>query len=1189
MDLKALFARTRKKNMALELGNLCASARPWLISRLAAAVCQPVLYITTSPKRAEEIATDISFFTDMPVFTYQCHDSMPFTPIIPSSETMANRISILYQMATLESPHITIAPVQALPELTISRDTLIKSVEYLEEGEETDRDALISWLIKTGYERQVSVKLMGEFSVRGGILDIFPPSTRYPDQYPARIDFFGDMVEEISLFDPISQRSIEKIKTLTLLPAGEIVFDEDIMNAVQLEIMERAKRLGWSSSQLNETIQQLESKRLTEGILALIPLIYRPPSSIKDFLQKDGILVIEDPSALEQALDAFLKNAQSNYEIAMKSQKVLSEFNEIFIQKEAIASWIRDRTDIILRDIKIDTPSGVYAFEIPASKVESIAINAMRPNIPPIIMGGKRGEELLGPVFERLKNWVESGFSVIISTPGERQGEKLREIIGLYGWMEDLIPDSTKSAPLTKDPERPGLEIYSGALSSGFFISSPVQPFSSTPLVLVTEDELLGSRAASRRLTRKKRRTDIADAVFEELKPGDFVVHRDYGVGIYRGLIRLDAGGTPGGEYLHLEYKDQDRLYLPVDRLGLIQRYTGIEGREPSLARLGGAGWQLAIQKVKKAVYAVAHELVELYAERMVREGYAFSPPDAMFRQFEAAFPYEETDDQAASIEEIIKDLERPRPMDRLLCGDVGYGKTEVAMRAAFKVVCDNKQVAVLVPTTLLAEQHERTFRQRFSRFPVSIAALSRLKSRREQKETLKKAGDGTLDILIGTHRLLEADVRFKDLGLLIIDEEQRFGVRHKERLKRLKQSVDCLTMTATPIPRTLQLSLLGLRDISVIKTPPRERLPVKTFLAEFDDSLIKEAIEKEIARGGQIFFIHNRVRGIERIADHIRKLVTGIRVETAHGQMDAETLEDIMIRFVRGEIDCLVCTTIIESGIDIPSANTIIINRADTFGIADLYQLRGRVGRSNEQAYAYLLVPRIGDLTQEAQKRLKAVMEAATSGGGFRLAMEDMRIRGAGNILGLSQSGHIAEVGYELYLDLLQSAVEELKGLPPKANIDPEVNLKIAAFIPEDYCSDVEERLRLYRRLSRLENDSEAEEFLQELEDRFGPPPNEVLSLFEVMAIKRILKTINCIRIDRGGASNGDESLVLTFGPDGPPNPEILLKEVQKRKCCGILPDGRLTLKLKGIQGRPALISDMKTAVKRLAELITK
>lgn len=1186
MDLKELLIRTKGKDMALELNNLCASAHSWLISRLASVICRPILYITANSTRAEEIGVDLSFFTDLPVFVYQCHDSLPFTPIIPSPETMASRISTLYQMATLDSPYITVAPVQALPELTISRDMLIKSVEYLEEGEETDRDALISWLIRMGYERQASVRFRGEFSVRGGILDVFPPSTQYSGQSPVRIDFFGDTVEEISLFDPISQRSIEKIKALTLLPAGEIVFDDSLIEAAQQEVIKRAQRLDWPSIRFNETIQQLESKRLTEGALALVPFIYRPPSSIMDFLQKDGLLVLEDPVALEQALDAFLRYAKENHETAMRSQKVLTEFHELFIQKETVSSWIRDRADIILRDIKIDSLSGEDAFEIPMSKIESIAINACRPDIPPVIRGGRRGEELLGPVFERLKDWVDSGFSVVISTPGERQGEKLKEILGLYDWMKGIIPGSIKNAPLTKDPGKPGLEIYCGDLSSGFSMPSLSAPFLSVPLVVITEDELLGSRAPSRRPAQKKRRTGIEEAVFEELKPNDYIVHRDHGVGIYRGLVRLEAGGVPG-EYLNLEYRDQDRLYLPVDRLGLIQRYVGIEGREPRLDRLGGAGWQLAKQKVKKAVYAVAHELVDLYAERMVREGYAFSPPDAMFRQFEAAFPYEETDDQAASIEEVINDMQRPRPMDRLLCGDVGFGKTEVAMRAAFKAVCDNKQVAVLVPTTLLAEQHERTFRQRFSRFPVTIAALSRLKSRHEQKETLKKAEDGTLDILIGTHRLLGADVRFKDLGLLIVDEEHRFGVRHKERLKRLKQNVDCLTMTATPIPRTLQLSLLGLRDISVIKTPPRERLPIKTFLAEFDDSLIKEAIEKELGRGGQVFFIHNRVKGIERMADHIRKLVPGARIETAHGQMEAETLEDIMIRFVRGEIDCLICTTIIESGIDIPSANTMIINRADTLGIADLYQLRGRVGRSNEQAYAYLLVQRIGDLTQEAQKRLKAVMDATTSGGGFMLAMEDLRIRGAGNILGLAQSGQIIEVGYELYLDLLQSAMEELKGLPPKEAIDPEVNLKVAAFIPEDYCADIEERLRLYRRLARLEDDSDAEGFLQELEDRFGPPPNEVLSLFEVMAIKRLLRAINCIRLDRGAASGGIESLVFTFGPEGPPNPERLLKEVQKGGRYGILPDGRLTLKLKGKQDKPASLSDIKTAVNGLAETI--
>ena len=1177
MNLAELLPLIKKQKKIFNLSGLYGNAQPWLMARLLTGLKRPILWITPGPKRAEEIGSDLSFFTNLPVLVYQCHDSLPFTPIIPSSQTMAGRISTLYQMATLDGPHIVIAPIQALSEFTIPKEVLIKYLEYLEAGEKADRDALISWLIKTGYERTSSVQSRGEFNVQGGILDIFPPST----QYPVRIDFFGDTVEEIRLFDPVSQRSIDKIKELTLLPAGEIIFDEGLIETAQGKILRHAHGFDWSPGRVNETLHQLESKRLTEGSLALMPLFYQPPSSLKDFVRQDSLLVLEQPDALLRSLDAFIQGARSGYEMAIKDRRVLNPLEDLIAQKETVATWVKDRANLILSgmdmDIDIGPTAGEYAFGIPYSSIDPMAVETARPDLPPVIKSAKRGEDLLGPVFERLKLWVEKGSRVIISAPGERHGKKLLELFNLYDWMEEFSSTPIKIAPVTEDPVGAGLEIYCGSLSSGFSLPS-------YPLVFITEDEILGSRAPSREPSRKKKRTRLEEIAFEELKPGNFVVHRDHGVGIYKGLVRLTAAGI-AGEYLHLEYRDQDRLYLPVDRLELIQHYVGIEEKEPGLDRLGGTTWQSVKQKVKKAVYEVAHELVELYAERMVREGYAFSPPDAMFRQFEASFPYEETDDQAASIEETLSDMEKPRPMDRLLCGDVGYGKTEVAMRAAFKAVCDGKQVAALVPTTLLAEQHERTFRQRFSKFPVNIAALSRLKTRQEQKEILKKAEEGAIDILIGTHRLLQPDVRFKDIGLLIIDEEHRFGVRHKERLKRLKQTMDCLTLTATPIPRTLQLSLLGLRDMSVINTAPGERLPIKTYLAEFDESLIKEAIEREINRDGQIFFVHNMVKGIERLADHIRRLVPGSRVETAHGQMDAETLEDIMIRFVKGEIDCLVCTTIIESGIDIPSANTMIIDRADSLGVADLYQLRGRVGRSNEQAYAYLMVPRIGDLTQESAKRLKAVMEATTSGGGFRLAMEDLRIRGAGNILGISQSGQIEEVGYELYLDLLQAAVEEIKGAPPREMIDPEVNLGVPAFIPEDYVPDVEERLRLYRRLSRIENDSESEEFSSELEDRFGPYPAEVRSILKVMAIKRILKAMNCVRLDRG-LTGIDESLILTFGPKGPPNAEKILEKIGKNKQLRPLPDGRLFLKFRKNQAKPGPLEDVEHHLKGLLEI---
>ena len=1173
MKLTELLSKIEGHKKILKLAGLRGNVQSWLIARLARGLERPIVLITDGPERAGRAGSDLSFFTDAPILIYQRHDSPPFTPIVPSHETMAERVSTLYRMTALGGPYIAVVPIQALLEFTIQRDVLMKYPEYIEEGERTDRDALISWLIKTGYDRTSSVRSRGEFNVRGGILDVFPPSTAYP----VRIDFFGDTVEEMRLFDPASQRSVDKIKDLTLLPAGEIIFDEDIADNAQKEILRRAKDFDWSSKRLNETLHQIESKRLGEGLLTLMPLFYRPPSSIRDYIRQDSLLALEEPDALMRSLEAFTKDAREGYEIALRDMKVLSPLKELVVPEETIKAWIRDRAGLILSGMDIEPHYSERPFGIHPSDIETMTFETLIPDLPPVIKNAKKGGDLLGPVFERLKSWVDNGSRVIISTPGERRGKKLLELFSLYDWMADFGSTPIKEAPVIEDHAGAGLEIYCGGLSSGFSLPS-------YSLVVITEDEIIGSMAHSREPSRKKKRTKFEEIAFEELRPGDFVVHRDHGIGIYKGLVRLTAAGVPG-EYLHLEYRDQDKLYLPVDRLELIQHYAGIEGKEPRLDRLCGSTWQLVKQKVKKAVHEVAHELVELYAERMVRNGHAFSPPDAIFRQFEASFPHEETDDQAASVEEIISDMEKPRPMDRLLCGDVGYGKTEVAMRAAFKAAEDGKQTAVLVPTTLLAEQHERTFRQRFSKFPVDIAALSRLKSRQDQKEILKKTEEGAIDILIGTHRLLHSDVRFKDLGLLIIDEEHRFGVRHKERLKRLKQTVDCLTLTATPIPRTLQLSLLGLRDMSVINTPPGERLPVKTYLAEFDESLIRDAINREINRNGQVFFVHNKVKGIERIADHIRRLVPGARVETAHGQMDAEALEDIMIRFVRGEIDCLACTTIIESGIDIPSANTMIIDRADSLGIADLYQLRGRIGRSNEQAYCYLMVPRIGDLAQEPAKRLKAVMDATTSGGGFRLAMEDLRLRGAGNIVGVSQSGHIEDVGHELYLDLLQSAVEEIKGEPVKEMIDPEVNLGVPAFIPEDYVPDVEERLRLYRRLSRLENDSESAEFSSELEDRFGQCPAEVLSILEVMAIKRILKAVNCIRLDRGARSDGaDETLILAFGPEGPPNTGKLIEKINKNNRLKALPDGRLLLKFKKNQAKPSPLEDIRH---RLTEIL--
>ncbi|NOR04897.1 MAG: transcription-repair coupling factor [Deltaproteobacteria bacterium] len=1180
-----------KPESVLTLTGLLGTSSAWLIARLLKSVNHPILWITPLQKEAEQVASDLSFFSDFPVLLYPCHDSLPFVPLLPSTETISQRISTLYRLSTEDGPAVVVAPAQALVELTVPPEILLNHVEYLQKGEEVDREKLLKWLIDSGYEHCAIVQSRGEFSIRGGLLDIFPPLTTLP----VRIDFFADFVEEMRLFDPLTQRSTEDLNELVILPAHELIFSRSMLESIHEKLVERAAKYNLPARRVHEILQQLEARRLVEGHEALLPLFYPKPASVLDYIPQQTPLLIDRPEEVKRALENYWKGAEQTYESAINEHRIFSPLESLLSDPEQLSKQIRDHTCWLFQDINVYrslpnssitkspnhqiTKSKGSSFNLPASNIQELEIKSSKPDLTLMLGSAKRGIDLIGPVLDRLKDWIEAGERIVLVVPGRRQGQRMIELLSYHELISDEARPPILSAPLTNDPAEPGLMICTGQLTSGFAL--PGEAY-----IVLTEEELLGARAGRTRGPGREK-TTVSDLTFEDLKPGQPIVHRDHGVGLYKGLVRIETGGVPG-EFLFLEYRGGDKLYLPVDRLGLVQKYIGIEGRVLRLDRLGSSSWQLAKQKVKKDIYEIAHELVELYASRKVSKGFDFSPPDAMFRQFEASFPYEETRDQAASIEEVLSDMQEPRPMDRLLCGDVGYGKTEVAMRAVFKAVEDGKQVAILVPTTLLAEQHERTFIQRFQRYPVTVEALSRLKTRQKQREILAGISQGRVDILIGTHRLLQPDVKFKDLGLLIVDEEHRFGVKHKERLKRLKQTVDCLTLTATPIPRTLQLSLLGIRDLSTINTPPRDRIPVKTFMAEFDDSLIKEAIEREISRGGQVFFVHNRIKGLYRLAEHIQRLTPDARIEVIHGRMKPDELEEIMIRFVRGDIDCLMCTTIIESGIDIPSANTTIINRADKLGLADLYQLRGRVGRAGEQAYAYLLIPRISEMGKESIKRLKAIMELSVSGGGFRLAMQDLQIRGAGNILGVSQSGSIAEVGYELYLELLQKAIDEFKGLPQKDEIDPEVNLGIPAFIPEEYVPDVEQRLLLYRRMARLEDNEKDTDFSLELRDRFGPMPEEVASLLKVMGIKRTLRLLNVIRLDRN-FSNKKERIVLGFGPEGPPHSEKLVEAVQKNRQWRLLPDGRLIISPEFVEKDGDSLASIRQTLQVLLKMATK
>ncbi|MGC8810197.1 MAG: transcription-repair coupling factor, partial [bacterium] len=789
-------------------------------------------------------------------------------------------------------------------------------------------------------------------------------------------------------------------------------------------------------------------------------------------------------------------------------------------------------------------------------------------NLRSSLLTSKSEEGVLHALANRIRQEAEKGIFSLFVCPHQRSAQQLADMLGSHGLKTLLSPEPFSS---WHPPEAPDgqVTIIIGQLSRGF-------NFPMARLFIVAEADIFGEKRP-----RKKRlplREEHALATFSELKEGDFVVHTEHGIGIYRGLVKFTFGEEEQ-DFLLIEYQGGDRLYLPVYRLNLVHKYIGSGDGEPRLDKLGGTSWEKAKKKVKKFLQEMATELIQLYAARAVMKRPPFSPGGEYLKEFEASFEFEETPDQLQAIEDVQADLDKEKPMDRLICGDVGFGKTEVALRAALRVMMDGKQVAVLVPTTVLAQQHYQTFSRRFAPYPLRIEMLSRFRSPAQQKEIIRDLAQGKIDLIIGTHRLLQRDVTFKDLGLLVIDEEHRFGVRHKEKLKQMKANVDVLALTATPIPRTLQMSLGGIRDLSVIQTPPENRLSIRTYITEFDEDIIGEAIRRELRRGGQIFFVHNRVQSIPAMEKFLRRLVPEARLGIAHGQMAERELEKVMLAFLKKEIDLLLTTTIIESGLDFPAANTIIINRADKLGLAQMYQLRGRVGRAQERAYAYLLIPGLEAIGSDARKRLAALKEVTELGSGFKLAMHDLEIRGAGNILGDAQSGHIAAVGFDMYLQILEEAVRELKGEEVIVEIEPEIDLPLPAYIPADYIADINQRLVFYRRLSTAKTEEEIAELAEELKDRFGPLPSVLENLLEIMYLKLLLKKgqIRRLATERG-------KIVLTFDTQSAFAPQKLVEFVARGKGQReFTPDQRLKV-TPDHKGGPGLLWEIK---KLLLELI--
>ncbi len=1153
--MQSILTRLRDNSPPYDIFGLHGASTALLLSRAVATLRRTICCIVPADEQLDILAQDIAFFSKIRVLIHPSYEIPPYTPLSPDPATVCARLATLYQLQDNDEPCIVLTSAEAVLRRVLPASELNNRCELVIAGEETDPDRLITSLVAAGYQLCDMVRQEGDLAIRGGIIDVYPPVLDSNRAGPLRLDFFGDTVESIRLFDPLTQRSRQQLEEVVLIPASDLLFPQEADRHTLLATLDTAaEHYGWPSDEFRTLRERFVTKQRFPGMEFMLPLLYggqqRLPTLFK-YLPADTALIINDPQAVNQRMQLVRERIQANYAEAVAHNVPAIPPDDLFLTEAEFHQACSQ--SLLARIPHLPDPDHLA----PALTVQTGDHSLLTQEIE--LQRKKRG--LLAPLVERILKWQQEQETVVIACRSARQASHLREMFTNYQLRTELrIPPFDSTAVHDHDL----IFCYEHPLSRGFDLIAERLHF-------LSASELFGEKRLGSGRQKKRPRDEAPPIQIDQLAIGDVVVHRDHGIGIFQGLVNMEFSGQQG-DFMLIAFRDDDKLYVPVDRLHWVSRYQGLTDQEPKLDSLGSQRWQAAKKKVKEAVWKIAQELLEIYARRAMRHGHRFSPPGDLYRQLEESFPYDETSGQAKAIDDVIDDLTCDQPMDRLICGDVGYGKTEVAARATFKAIEDGFQVAILVPTTVLAEQHAQTFRERFSSFPVEIACLNRFRTTRQQKDITVALAAGKVDLVIGTHRLLSKDIQFNKLGLLIVDEEHRFGVAHKEKIKKIKASVDVLTLTATPIPRTLQMSLLGIRDLSVISTPPQQRRSVKTFLARHDQLVIREAVLRELERGGQLFFVHNRVSSIHRIADTIAALVPQARIGVAHGQMPGPQLEDIMVRFINHELDILVCTTIIESGLDISNANTIIINRADHLGLADIYQLRGRVGRSSRQAYAYLLVPSLDHLTPDAQQRLRALMDCSELGGGFKLAMNDLQIRGGGNLLGVSQSGHIAAVGYDLYLELLQSTVADLKRKAAEGtesitptDIDPEIKLKVAAFLPDSYIQDTSQRYQAYRRIAVAGNSTEEElvDLQEELVDRYGPLPREAQTLLVIIALKQQLRNLGINKLEQG-----PDALIFSFIPNAPVEPQRLLNLIQQKsdkkrlvKPIRLTPDQRLVV----------------------------
>ncbi|HEV3308633.1 MAG TPA: transcription-repair coupling factor [Candidatus Sulfotelmatobacter sp.] len=1142
----------------IRVSGLSPTAKALLLVLFQRSAGRPLIFVVNDNRAVEDFLPVLRGFCELTsacdpesIVALPARDVLPFQNLSPHPELQEERATALWKIAT-GSASIVVSPVAATAIRLRSSDYYSSLARTIRRGESFDLDSLLAHLNTVGYTSTDVVEMPGQYALRGGILDVYSPEA----DRPLRIEFFGDEPESIRKFDPTSQRSSNPVDEALLLPLTETPVTEHLLGAIHTRLS--GKRIEGSEEVIEAAVRA--------GGVNVFPgwEFYSPvagaDSTIFDLLPRAAVL-LDETHQLKEEFDRFWIRVTEAHERSGVGNLVRPE--DLYLSPD---DWWQKTSTLPGADIEhlgitrsLDDPSEISFLTQPSLRFHG-AVPAMLEEVKKLNAEGKR---------------------VLFAVPNIGEVERLADIFTEYNVSFKLGSRTRGGESYADETSYFAGEILTTTLAAAYVPDGALLPDANLA-IFGSRDLFDESESVASRPQRSKSKVSAFLSDFRDLQVGDYVVHVEHGIGQYQGLKEINHGDGPA-EFMLLEFADAARLYVPLTRLDLVQKYRSSEGAKPVLSHLGTQAWSKTKSRVKKAMKDMADELLKLYAERKTAVGHAYPPANEWFREFEDAFEFNETEDQAQAIKDVIKDMESTQPMDRLLCGDVGYGKTEVAMRGAFKAINDNKQVAVLAPTTVLAFQHYETFRQRFAPFPVTIEMISRFRTPKQQKEILQKTEAGKIDILIGTHRILSKDIKFSDLGLLIVDEEQRFGVRHKERIKQMRKQVDVLTMSATPIPRTLHMSLIGLRDMSVIETPPKDRMAIQTVVASWDEKLIQSAIEQELERGGQVYFVHNRVDTIWEIAAKIQALVPPARIIVGHGQMSEGELEKVMLKFMHHEADILVSTTIIENGLDIPLCNTILINRADRLGLSELYQLRGRVGRSNRRAYAYLMLPPEIELTPIARRRLAALKEFSDLGAGFKIAALDLELRGAGNMLGGEQSGHIEAIGFELYTQMLERAVREMKGEAAPDEAETQLNLGLNIRIPGSYVPEENQRLQMYKRVARVETESQLTDVSAELQDRYGPPPPAVRNLLDYASLKLL-----CMKVGVNAIERKRDSVTLKFQQNAAVDPEQLARFVSAQRGTQFTPDGMLKFTLKATAADEVLRT-LRTVLEQLASQETE